>query len=85
VNSSPSAIANRHQSSCEGLDLEIAPVHSLQKARRNYFLQIWPILDHFTLRISLDTEIYNNEPVGAEGPPLVGEEVHKKDVGKVGI
>ena len=23
-----------------------------------------------------------NEPLGAKGPPLVGEEVHKKDVGK---
>ena len=25
-----------------------------------------------------------NEPLGTKGPPLVGEEVHKKDVGKVG-
>ena len=25
-----------------------------------------------------------NEPLGAKGPPLVGEEVRKKDVGKVG-
>ena len=24
-----------------------------------------------------------NEPLGAKGPPLVGEEVRKKDVGKV--
>jgi hypothetical protein len=26
----------------------------------------------------------DNEPLGAEGPPLVGEEVRKKEVGKVG-
>jgi hypothetical protein len=25
-----------------------------------------------------------NEPLGAKGPPLVGEEVRNKDVGKVG-
>ena len=25
-----------------------------------------------------------NEPLGAKGPPLVGEEVRKVDVGKVG-
>jgi hypothetical protein len=25
----------------------------------------------------------NNEPLRAKGPPLVGEEVRKKDVGKV--
>ena len=25
-----------------------------------------------------------NEPLGAKGPPRVGEEVRKKDVGKVG-
>ena len=25
-----------------------------------------------------------NEPLGAKGAPLVGEEVRKKDVGKVG-
>jgi hypothetical protein len=24
-----------------------------------------------------------NEPLGAKGPPLVGEEVRKEDVGKV--
>jgi hypothetical protein len=26
----------------------------------------------------------NNEPLGAKGPPMVGEEVRKKDIGKVG-
>jgi hypothetical protein len=26
----------------------------------------------------------SNEPLGAKGPPLVGEEVRKEDVGKVG-
>ena len=26
-----------------------------------------------------------NEPLGAKGPPLVGEEVRKEYVGKVGI
>jgi hypothetical protein len=25
-----------------------------------------------------------NQPLGAKGPPLVGEEVRKEDVGKVG-
>jgi hypothetical protein len=29
------------------------------------------------------TNTINNEPLGAKGPPLVGEEVCKKDVGKV--
>jgi hypothetical protein len=27
---------------------------------------------------------YQNEAVGVKGPPFVGEEVRKKDVGKVG-
>jgi hypothetical protein len=30
------------------------------------------------------SKILKNEPLGAEGPPLVGEEVRKEDVGKVG-
>ena len=29
-------------------------------------------------------ETPSNEPLGAKGPPLVGEEVRNKDVGKVG-
>jgi hypothetical protein len=33
----------------------------------------------------VDVALGINEPLGPEGPPLVGEEVHKKDVGKVGI
>ena len=30
------------------------------------------------------TYLVLNEPLGAEGPPLVGEEVRKEEVGKVG-
>ena len=37
---------------------------------------------HVELYISLHTSL--NEPLGAKGPPLVGEEVHKKDIAKVG-
>ena len=32
----------------------------------------------------LDFLLYMNEPLGAKGPLLVGEEVHKEEVGKVG-
>jgi hypothetical protein len=31
-----------------------------------------------------DAHIGPNEPLGTKGPPLVGEEVRKDDVGKVG-
>jgi hypothetical protein len=33
--------------------------------------------------VALETKPYKNEPLGAKGPPLVGEEVWKEDVGKV--
>ena len=37
------------------------------------------------LHQTIDTVIgWCNEPLGAKGPPLVREEVRKKDVGKVG-
>lgn len=52
MNLSPSAIATRHQSSCEGLELEIATVHSLKKARRPWITSKLPdpaTVDHFKL------------------------------------
>jgi hypothetical protein len=44
---------------------------------------IWELYSSLWKIFVLELDNFN-EPPGAKGPPLVGEEVRKKDVGKVG-
>jgi hypothetical protein len=55
---------------------------SLVDSERIYMLQ--KIYGRYLTRGAREVLLrYKNEPLGAKGPPLVGEEVRKEDVGKV--
>ena len=55
-----------------------------KEARFNIVKGMWVLFGSFFMFSNFYGLDLHNEPLGARGSPLVGEEVRNKDVGKVG-